>query len=113
MPAPAPPTPPEPASRPVTDVVRRRAFGCLPAPVTLLAHGDSAGGAATVSLGPGAVTAVCRLLLRRSARTAAGPATHADGRSASRPVSDSASGPAFRPTEGAHRSDRTSRVVRR
>ncbi|WP_393058264.1 hypothetical protein [Streptomyces sp. LN549] len=93
MPAPVPPAHPEPAARPVTDVVRWGVFGCLLVPAVLIAHGDSAGGAATVALGLAAVTAVCRALLRRSARTAA----HAGSRSA----------------EGAHRSDRTSRVVRR
>ncbi|MDP5312066.1 hypothetical protein [Streptomyces poriferorum] len=97
MPAPVPPTHPEPAAQPATDVVRWAVFGCLLVPAVLLAHGDSAGGAAAVALGLAAITVACRVLLRRSARTAA----------------REGSGPAHRPTEGAHRSERTARVVRR
>ncbi|MEU1471587.1 hypothetical protein ABZ434_25630 [Streptomyces sp. NPDC005761] len=97
MPARVPPAHPEPAAQPATDVVRWAVFGCLLVPVVLLAHGDSPGGAAVVALGLAAVTVACRVLLRRSARTGA--------RENARPGS--------RPAEGAHRSDRPSRVVRR
>lgn len=99
MPAPAPPSPPEPgpAGQPASDVVRWAVFGCLLVPVVLLALGDSAGGAAAVALGLAAVTVACRILLRRSAGTAA----------AEDPC------PASRRAEGAHRSDRPARVVRR
>ncbi|WP_406450358.1 hypothetical protein OG782_12685 [Streptomyces sp. NBC_00876] len=89
MPAPDPSTRPEPTAQPATDVIRWAVFGCLLVPVVLLAHGDSAGGAATVALGLTAVTVACRVLLRRSSRTAA------------------------RTSEGAHRGGRASRVVRR
>lgn len=89
MPATDRPARPEPTARPAADVVRWAVFGCLLVPAVLLAHGDSAGGAVTVALGLAAVTMACRVLLRRSARAAA------------------------RPAEGAHRSGRTPRVVRR
>nr|WSW69113.1 hypothetical protein OG461_24590 [Streptomyces sp. NBC_00995] len=93
MPAPVPPTHPEPAAQPATDVVRWAVFGCLLVPAVLLAHGDSAGGAAAVALGLAAITVACRVLLRRSAREGSRPTP--------------------RPAEGAHRSDRAPRVVRR
>ncbi|MEV0575948.1 MULTISPECIES: hypothetical protein [unclassified Streptomyces] len=89
MPAPVPPAHPEPAAQPVTDVVRWAVFGCLLVPLVLIAHGDSPTGAVLVALGLAAVTVACRMLLRRSARAAA------------------------RTAQGAHRGDRTSRVVRR
>ncbi|MCM2413972.1 MULTISPECIES: hypothetical protein [unclassified Streptomyces] len=89
MPAPVPPAHPEPAAQSATDVVRWSLFGCLLVPVVLLAHGDSAGGAAVVALGLAVVTVTCRMLLRRSLRSAA------------------------RTSEGAHRSGRSSRGVRR
>ena len=101
MPASVPPSPPEPAGQPASDVVRWAVFGCLLVPVVLLALGDSAGGAAAVALGLAAVTVACRILLRRSARTA----TLEDPP----PVTP----PACRRAEGAHRSDRPVRVVRR
>ncbi|MER7723237.1 hypothetical protein [Streptomyces sp. NPDC096323] len=97
MPAPVPPSPPEPAGQPASDVVRWAVFGCLLVPVVLLALGDSAGGAAAVALGLAAVTVACRILLRRSARTAT--------------LEDPP--PACLRAEGAHRSDRPVRVVRR
>ncbi|MGW2559035.1 hypothetical protein ACWCXB_07250 [Streptomyces sp. NPDC001514] len=55
------------------DVVRWGAFSCLLVPVVLVAYGTSVGGAAAVALGLAAVTAVCRVLLRRSERAAALP----------------------------------------
>ncbi|MFD7441405.1 hypothetical protein [Streptomyces sp. NPDC059909] len=55
------------------DVVRWGAFSCLLVPVVLVAYGTSVGGAAAAALGLAAVTAVCRVLLRRSERAAALP----------------------------------------
>ncbi|MFD5898149.1 MULTISPECIES: hypothetical protein [unclassified Streptomyces] len=52
-----------------SDVVRWAAFSCLLVPVVLVVFGTSVGGAAVPALGLVAVTAVCRLLLRRSERT--------------------------------------------
>lgn len=63
-----------PASRtedPSTDVVRWAAFSCVLVPVVLLWYGTSLGGATGTALGLAAVTAVCRVLLRRSERCAA------------------------------------------
>ncbi|POX56104.1 hypothetical protein C3489_06635 [Streptomyces sp. Ru71] len=57
-----------------TDVVRWAAFSCVLVPVVLLWYGASLGGATGTALGLAAVTAVCRLLLRRSERYAARPA---------------------------------------
>ncbi|WP_405799130.1 hypothetical protein [Streptomyces sp. NBC_01506] len=53
----------------VSDVVRWAAFSCLLVPVVLVVFGTSVGGAAVPALGLLAVTAVCRLLLRRSERS--------------------------------------------
>ncbi|MFG2145077.1 hypothetical protein ACGFRG_12875 [Streptomyces sp. NPDC048696] len=53
------------------DVVRWAAFSCVLAPVLLVVYGGSFGGAAGSALGLTAVTAACRLLLRRSERAAA------------------------------------------
>ncbi|MFF8278124.1 hypothetical protein ACF05T_18720 [Streptomyces lateritius] len=66
------------------DVVRWAVFCCVLVPVVLLVYGTSLGGAAGTALGLVVVTAVCRVLLRRSARglraEAAGrPARHAHG----------------------------------
>lgn len=52
-----------------SDVVRWAAFSCLLVPVVLVVFGTSVGGAAVPALGLVAVTAACRLLLRRSERT--------------------------------------------
>ncbi|MFB8351729.1 hypothetical protein [Streptomyces niveus] len=52
-----------------SDVVRWAAFSCLLVPVVLVVFGTSVGGAAVPALGLLAVTAVCRLLLRRSERS--------------------------------------------
>ncbi|MEU3839014.1 hypothetical protein AB0E88_03100 [Streptomyces sp. NPDC028635] len=51
-----------------TDVVRWAAFSCVLVPVVLLWYGTSLGGATGTALGLAAVTAACRLLLRRSER---------------------------------------------
>ncbi|MFI6081441.1 hypothetical protein ACIBBB_10770 [Streptomyces sp. NPDC051217] len=61
----APAAPAESAS----DVVRWAAFSCVLVPVVLVVFGTSVGGAAVPALGLLAVTAVCRLLLRRSERS--------------------------------------------
>jgi hypothetical protein len=53
------------------DVVRWAAFSCVLVPVVLVGYGTSLGGAAGSALGLAAVTAVCRVLLRRSERCAA------------------------------------------
>ncbi|MBD0747451.1 hypothetical protein BG418_38150 [Streptomyces sp. CBMA152] len=53
------------------DVVRWAAFSCVLVPVVLVVYGGSFGGAAGSALGLTAVTAACRLLLRRSERAAA------------------------------------------
>ncbi|MFD3947175.1 hypothetical protein [Streptomyces sp. NPDC058579] len=59
------------------DVVRWAAFCCVLVPVVLVVYGTSLGGAAGTALGLAAVTAVCRVLLRRAERglraEAAGP----------------------------------------
>lgn len=54
-----------------TDVVRWAAFSCVLVPVVLLWYGTSLAGAAGTALGLAAVTAACRVLLRRSERGAA------------------------------------------
>ncbi|MFF1543893.1 hypothetical protein [Streptomyces sp. NPDC058291] len=68
----SPPTTPEP--RPgddrTTDLIRWAAFTCVLVPVVLLWYGSSLAGAAGTALGLAAVTAVCRVLLRRSERCA-------------------------------------------
>ncbi|MFJ3585218.1 hypothetical protein ACIPPS_23730 [Streptomyces sp. NPDC090127] len=48
------------------DVVRWAAFCCVLVPVVLVAYGTSLGGAVGTALGLAAVTAVCRVLLRRA-----------------------------------------------
>ncbi|WP_330175717.1 hypothetical protein OG875_20770 [Streptomyces sp. NBC_01498] len=59
--------PAEPADS-ASDVVRWAAFGCLLVPVVVVVFGTSVGGAAVPALALVAVTAVCRLLLRRAER---------------------------------------------
>jgi len=54
-----------------TDVVRWAAFSCVLVPVVLVWYGTSLAGATGTALGLAAVTAVCRVLLRRSERGAA------------------------------------------
>ncbi|MEU5403986.1 hypothetical protein ABZ348_32425 [Streptomyces sp. NPDC005963] len=61
-------------------MVRWAAFSCLVVPVVLVVYGTSLGGAAAASLGLVAVTAVCRVLLRRSERTAAAAEARPAGR---------------------------------
>ncbi|WP_329410222.1 hypothetical protein OG802_12980 [Streptomyces sp. NBC_00704] len=69
------PLPPAPRPRPgedrTTDLIRWAAFSCVLVPVVLLGYGASLAGAAGTALGLAAVTAVCRVLLRRSERCAA------------------------------------------
>ncbi|MFI9805952.1 hypothetical protein ACIHEJ_16580 [Streptomyces sp. NPDC052301] len=69
---PAPRTTSEPRRAPDTasDVIRWSAFSCLLVPVVLVWYGTSLAGAAGAALGLAAVTAVCRVLLRRSERCA-------------------------------------------
>ncbi|MGW0813848.1 hypothetical protein ACWD00_11450 [Streptomyces viridiviolaceus] len=67
---------PEDASQPrdgVTELVRWAAFSCVLVPVVLLWYGASLAGATGTAFGLAAVTGVCRVLLRRSERLAAGP----------------------------------------
>ncbi|CAL9465951.1 hypothetical protein [Streptomyces sp. enrichment culture] len=54
----------------VTDLVRWAAFSCFLVPVALLGYGASFAGTTGTAVGLAAVTAVCRLLLRRSERGA-------------------------------------------
>jgi hypothetical protein len=54
-----------------TDVVRWAVFSCVLVPVVLLWYGTSLAGAAGTALGLAAVTAACRVLLRRSEQGAA------------------------------------------
>ncbi|MEU9096458.1 hypothetical protein [Streptomyces sp. NPDC048361] len=56
---------------PAGDVVRWAVFSCLLVPVVLVVYGSSFAGAVGSAVGLTAVTAVCRLLLRRSERAAA------------------------------------------
>ncbi|WP_206739324.1 hypothetical protein [Streptomyces sp. L2] len=62
----------EPQSAPdtVSDVIRWAAFSCVLVPLVLVWYGTSLAGAAGAALGLAAVTAVCRVLLRRSERCA-------------------------------------------
>lgn len=71
--APARPGPAAPARDGVTDLVRWAAFSCFLVPVALLWYGASFAGTAGTAVGLTAVTAVCRLLLRRSEHLAARP----------------------------------------
>ena len=52
-----------------TDVVRWAVFSCVLVPVVLLWYGTSLAGATGTALGLAAVTAACRVLLRRSERS--------------------------------------------
>ncbi|WP_330457996.1 hypothetical protein OIB37_14465 [Streptomyces sp. NBC_00820] len=70
MPAPPPATDPHPAPDTTSDVIRWAAFSCVLVPVVLLWYGTSLAGAAGTALGLAAVTAACRVLLRRSERCA-------------------------------------------
>ncbi|MEG3628782.1 hypothetical protein [Streptomyces poriticola] len=73
-----PGTPPGPRDE-ITDLVRWAAFSCLLVPVVLLWCGASVAGAAGAALGLAAVTAVCRLLLRRCEPGAARTGPHHRG----------------------------------
>ncbi|MDF3297657.1 hypothetical protein [Streptomyces tropicalis] len=64
------PSPPRAADS-ASDVVRWAAFSCVLVPVVLLWFGTSLAGTAGTALGLAAVTAACRILLRRSERGAA------------------------------------------
>ncbi|MER7106283.1 hypothetical protein [Streptomyces sp. NPDC000229] len=61
---------PSSASESASDVVRWATFSCALVPVVLLVYGTSFGGAAGTALALAAVTAACRVLLRRSERVA-------------------------------------------
>lgn len=60
-----------PGQNSATDVVRWATFSCVLVPVVLLWYGTPVAGAAGTALGLGAITAVCRILLRQSERGAA------------------------------------------
>ncbi|MGV9554906.1 hypothetical protein [Streptomyces sp. NPDC003401] len=66
---------PTPETRPgddrTTELIRWAAFSCVLVPVVLLWYGTSLAGTAGTAVGLTAVTAACRLLLRRSERYAA------------------------------------------
>ncbi|GHD99303.1 hypothetical protein [Streptomyces alanosinicus] len=70
MPGPRPTSEPPAAPDTVSDVIRWAAFSCVLVPVVLVWYGTSLAGAAGAALGLVAVTAVCRILLRRSERCA-------------------------------------------
>ncbi|MET9449245.1 hypothetical protein [Streptomyces cinerochromogenes] len=70
MPAPRPSSEPRPAPDTASDVIRWAAFSCVLVPVVLVWYGTSLAGATGTPLGLAAVTAVCRVLLRRSERGA-------------------------------------------
>lgn len=74
-----------------TEVVRWAAFSCVLVPVVLLWYGASLAGATGTALGLAAVTAVCRLLLRRSEQGTV------------RLLEDGGTGPAPRPRGRHHR----------
>ncbi|MFD5267609.1 hypothetical protein [Streptomyces sp. NPDC058335] len=54
-----------------TELIRWAAFSCVLVPVVLLWYGTSLAGTAGTAVGLAAVTAACRLLLRRSEQCAA------------------------------------------
>ncbi|MEU5164284.1 hypothetical protein AB0G74_32350 [Streptomyces sp. NPDC020875] len=55
-------------------------------PVVLVGYGASVGGAAAAALGLAAVTAACRVLLRRSERNASRPRPEAAGEDRAHPA---------------------------
>ncbi|SEC89567.1 hypothetical protein SAMN04490357_3188 [Streptomyces misionensis] len=70
---PGPRTDEEPAAPDsASELIRWAAFSCVLVPVVLVWYGTSLAGATGTALGLAAVTAVCRLLLRRSERGARG-----------------------------------------
>ncbi|MEU7422800.1 hypothetical protein ACGFX8_02780 [Streptomyces sp. NPDC048362] len=80
MSGPRPNPDPHTTSDTVSDVIRWAAFSCVLVPVVLLWYGTSLAGAAGTALGLAAVTAACRVLLRRSERCAAHCAAQRGGR---------------------------------
>ncbi|MFF0748961.1 hypothetical protein [Streptomyces sp. NPDC004267] len=73
--APEPPRTPRPGgpaggpgAEAANDVVRWGVFCCVLVPVVLVVYGTSLGGAAGTAFGLAAVTAACRVLLRRAER---------------------------------------------
>ncbi|WP_416519170.1 hypothetical protein [Streptomyces achromogenes] len=80
MPGPRSSGDPRPAPDTVGEVIRWAAFSCVLVPVVLLWYGTSLADTAGTALGLTAVTAVCRLLLRRSERCAARCAAQRGGR---------------------------------
>ncbi|MEV6803232.1 hypothetical protein ACH4NF_22070 [Streptomyces sp. NPDC017248] len=80
MPAPGPGPDPTPAPDTVGDVIRWAVFCCVLVPVVLLWYGSSLAGTTGTALGLAAVTAVCRMLLRRSERCRARCAARSGGR---------------------------------
>ncbi|GAA3233275.1 hypothetical protein MTQ10_11215 [Streptomyces sp. XM83C] len=86
---------PAPVQNSSTEIVRWAVFSCALVPVVLLWYGTSLAGAGGTALGLAAVTAVCRVLLRRSERLAsARPAAGEPGPPRGRH---------HRPGSGAHR----------
>ncbi|GAA3105483.1 hypothetical protein [Streptomyces echinatus] len=71
---------PHPAPDTASDVIRWAVFSCVLVPVVLVWYGTSLAGATGTALGLAAVTALCRLLLRRSERCAGRCATQRGGR---------------------------------
>ncbi|WP_327236528.1 hypothetical protein OG349_23840 [Streptomyces sp. NBC_01317] len=91
--APRPPRSPASARPPAEaadDLLRWAVFSCLLVPVVLTVYGTSFGGTASAAFGLAAVAAVCRLLLRRSERTAARPCAEEAGADAGASVGASA-----------------------
>ncbi|GGW36390.1 hypothetical protein GCM10010503_10350 [Streptomyces lucensis JCM 4490] len=80
MSGPRPTSDPRAAPDTVSDVIRWAAFSCVLVPVVLVWYGTSLAGATGAALGLAAVTAVCRVLLRRSERCAARCAKQRGGR---------------------------------
>lgn len=80
MPGARPRHDPRPTPDSAGDVIRWAAFSCVLVPVVLLWYGASLAGAAGAALGLAAVTAACRVLLRRSERCAERCAAQRGGR---------------------------------
>ncbi|MFH8799375.1 hypothetical protein ACH4F6_07230 [Streptomyces sp. NPDC017936] len=91
-------------------LIRWAAFSCVLVPVVLLWYGASLAGAAGTALGLAAVTAVCRLLLRRSERCAARQSAEDRGAGPGAPRVPHAPRPGHRqrPGTGSHRGGRHS-----
>lgn len=68
MPSSRPTAETRPGDDRTTELIRWAAFSCVIVPVVLLWYGTSLAGTAGTAVGLAAVTAVCRLLLRRSER---------------------------------------------